>query len=156
MTDTRSHQQTSKEHRKKVIEGETNARDAKILAPPQRLPKSSCSGVNHPIKAPRQPFSLPQTTPYYNHSNTSKHKALINTSKTQPWVSLNKQTLPSRSPRPPRRQKTTWTPSPPPTSAHKTARSAPRIAQNWLEVPLAELQEMPRELLRSSMRREWR
>jgi hypothetical protein len=155
MTDTRSHQQTSKEHRKKVIEGETNARDAKILAPPQRLHESSCSGVNHPIKPPRQPSSLPQTTPYYNLSNTSKH-TLITTSKSQPWVFLNKQTLPSRSPRPPRRQKTTWTPSPPPTSAHKTACSAPRIAQNWLEVPLAVLQVMPREQLRSSTKREWR
>lgn len=155
MRDCRSHQQTPKEHRKKVIEGETNARDTEVLAPPQRLHESSCSGVKHPIKPPRQPPSLPQTTLYYNHSNTTNYPP-FNTSKTQPWVFLNKQTLPSRSPRPPRRQKTTWTPSPPPTSAHKTARSAPQIAQNWLEVPLAVLQEMPREQLRSSTRREWR
>jgi hypothetical protein len=61
------------------MEAYTTTRDSKIFAPPQRfLHKSSCSGVKHLIKRPRQPSSLPQP-PCYNHSNTSNRKEFINT-----------------------------------------------------------------------------
>ncbi|CAD0055561.1 unnamed protein product [Aureobasidium pullulans] len=46
--------------------------------------------------------------------------------------------------------------TPPPTSALRTAQSAPQIHPNWLEVLSAALKVTQRELLRSSMKREWR
>jgi hypothetical protein len=83
------------------------------------------------------------------HQHTHTHKR-------QQWVFLNKQTPPSRRPRPPRPPKTKWTPFLPPRPAHKTARSAPRIARNWLAVPWAVPTETLKQQLTSSTRREWR